>query len=76
MFLTGLCCRCNVQIGFKNQSNVPDPAPALTVDKVMTLVKDVFVSAAERDIYTGDGLHIELVSADGITSQSIQLRRD
>ena len=60
----------------KNQSNVAGPAPALTVDRVVSLVKDVFVSAAERDIYTGDGLHIEVVSADGIRSETMRLRHD
>lgn len=64
------------QIGFKNQSNVPDPLPRLTLDKAVTLVKDVFVSAAERDIYTGDGLHIEVVSADGIQTETMKLRHD
>jgi len=68
------CCGC--QIGFKNQSNVPEPPPPLTVDKAVTLVKDVFTSAAERDIYTGDGLHIEVVSADGIRSEKMKLRCD
>jgi len=55
---------------------VPEPPPPLTVDKAVTLVKDVFTSAAERDIYTGDGLHIEVVSADGIRSEKMKLRCD
>jgi len=55
---------------------VPDPSPRLTVDKAVSLIKDVFVSAAERDIYTGDGLHIEVVSADGIRAETMNLRRD
>jgi len=55
---------------------VPDPPPPLTVDRAVALVKDVFVSAAERDIYTGDGLHIEVVSADGISAETMKLRRD
>jgi len=55
---------------------VPDPPPRLTLDKAVTLVKDVFVSAAERDIYTGDGLHIEVVSAAGIQTETMKLRHD
>jgi len=55
---------------------MPDPLPRLTVDKAVTLVKDVFVSAAERDINTGDGLHVQLVSADGVKSETMKLRRD
>ena len=42
----------------------------------MSLVKDVFISAAERDIYTGDGLQIHVISADGIDSELVPLRRD
>jgi len=60
----------------KNQANVPDPPPPLTVDKAVTLVKDVFLSAAERDIYTGDELVVEVVSATGIQSEKMVLRRD
>jgi len=55
---------------------VPDPPPRLTVDRALSIVKDVFVSAAERDIYTGDGLHIEVVTADGIQGETMSLRRD
>jgi len=55
---------------------VPEPPPPLTLDKVLSLVKDVFVSAAERDIYTGDGLHIDVVSAAGIDTDTMRLRYD
>jgi len=39
------------QFGFKNQQN-HDGVP-LTKDQTVGLVKDIFTSAAERDIYTG-----------------------
>jgi len=55
---------------------VPEPQPRLTLDKAVSLVKDVFVAAAERDIYTGDGLHIETVSAAGIQTETMSLRHD
>ncbi|OWK63099.1 Proteasome subunit beta type-1 [Lonchura striata] len=62
------------QIGFKNMQNV-ERVP-LTLEKALQLVKDVFISAAERDVYTGDALKICIVTKDGIKEQTIQLRKD
>ena len=62
------------QIGFKNQTGV-DKEP-ITREKAVSLIKDVFISAAERDIYTGDGLKIHIISAEGIETELIPLRRD
>lgn len=63
-----------LQIGYKNQANVQhDP---LTEDKAVKLVKDVFISAAERDIYTGDNLHISIITKDGVRTEVFPLRKD
>ncbi|KAL5012148.1 hypothetical protein ScPMuIL_010699 [Solemya velum] len=62
------------QIGFKNQQGVEKVG--LSQEKAVALVKDVFISAAERDIYTGDAIVIQLVTKDGIKSERFQLRRD
>lgn len=62
------------QIGFKNQEGVTH-AP-LTQEKAVALVKDVFISAAERDIYTGDGIVIHITDANGVREESFPLRRD
>ncbi|XP_062515440.1 proteasome subunit beta type-1-like [Corticium candelabrum] len=62
------------QIGFKHQGGV-ERTP-LTLEKTLALVKDVFTAATERDIYTGDGLTINIVTSDGVTSQEFPLRRD
>lgn len=48
----------------------------LTQEKAVQLVKDVFISAAERDVYTGDALHICIITKEGIKEQNIQLRKD
>lgn len=48
----------------------------LTLDKALQLVKDVFISAAERDVYTGDALKICIVTKDGIKEESVPLRKD
>ena len=62
------------QIGYKNQEGVVKTP--LTVEKTVSLIQDVFSAAAERDIYTGDGLRVSVVTAAGIDHRVIPLRRD
>ncbi|XP_065844656.1 proteasome subunit beta type-1-B-like [Oscarella lobularis] len=62
------------QIGFKNQVNIErEPLNAV---KAIALIKDVFTAAAERDIYTGDGLVIKVVTKDGVETHTFPLRKD
>lgn len=63
-----------LQLGYKNQEN-PDRKP-LTVERAVNLVKDVFISAAERDIETGDELVISVITCDGVKTEKFPLRRD
>lgn len=62
------------QIGFKNMEGV-QKVP-LSKDKAVNLVKDVFISAAERDIHTGDGLQIQIITKEGVQLETFPLRRD
>lgn len=48
----------------------------LTLEKSVALVKDVFISAAERDIYTGDSLQYIVMTKDGPKSDTFELRKD
>ncbi|KAI6659108.1 Proteasome subunit beta type-1-B-like [Oopsacas minuta] len=65
------------QIGFKHQNIPEQDRPELTADRAIALVRDVFIGAAERDINTGDGLHMQLVTKDGIkTLDRFPLRKD
>ena len=48
----------------------------LTKDKAVSLIQDVFSAAAERDIYTGDGLLISVITSTGIEQSEVPLRRD
>lgn len=62
------------QVGFKNQPK--QERLALSKEEVVEIVKDGFISAAERDIYTGDGVVINIVTKDGVEVRSYPLRRD
>lgn len=62
------------QIGQKNMLNVKEE-PA-SKEKALSIVKDVFISAAERDIYTGDSILINIITKDGIKEETFQLRKD
>lgn len=62
------------QIGLKNMQNVIK-AP-VSMQRALSVLKDVFISAAERDIYTGDGIIINIINKDGIQEERFELRKD
>jgi len=68
------------QLGLKNQSASFELNKSYTVkaskESVIGLIKDAFIAATERDIYTGDNLIINLVTKNGIQVDNFPLRRD
>jgi 20S proteasome subunit beta 6 len=46
------------------------------MEQAIDLVKDAFVSAGERDIYTGDDVEILIITKDGIRTDSLALKKD
>ncbi|CAG9826993.1 unnamed protein product [Diabrotica balteata] len=62
------------QIGQKNM--LKTSGEPLSQEKALSTLKDVFISAAERDIYTGDSVLINIITKDGVKEESFQLRRD
>lgn len=62
------------QIGYENMDNVT--SEPIHIEKAMALLKDAFISAAERDIYTGDSIFINIITKDGIQEEKFTLRRD
>jgi len=67
------CYDDNSQIGHKNRH---DPNHRLTADEAVAIIKDVFVTATERDIYTGDSVEIKLIKKTGITTELFSLKTD
>jgi len=68
------------QLGKKNQTSAFELNKTYTVksskEQVINLVKDAFISATERDIYTGDSLIINVITKDGVKVEHFPLRRD
>lgn len=53
-----------------------DAVTPLSESDAVDLVKDVFASATERDIYTGDRLEIVVINSFGTHRECIELRKD
>ena len=64
------------KVGLKNlQGAGPGPAN-LPVEEAIKIVKDLMVSAAERDMYVGDSVDIRVITSSGIQQIKYKLRRD
>lgn len=65
------------QVGKKNISPAsPDINKKVTLDEAVDMLHDIFVSAAERDIHTGDGITFKIITKDGIEERTVALRKD
>uniref|UniRef100_A0A7S4N8E0 Proteasome subunit beta n=1 Tax=Odontella aurita TaxID=265563 RepID=A0A7S4N8E0_9STRA len=60
-------------ISHKNRN---DERRELGSDEVVEIVKDAFVTAGERDIYTGDKVEIAVITKDGIQRTTFDLKAD
>lgn len=57
-------------------NNRNDEKRELPHEEVVEMVKDAFVTAGERDIYTGDSVEIKVITKDGIATQTFNLKAD
>jgi 20S proteasome subunit beta 6 len=53
-----------------------DDKPELTSQEVVEIFKDAFLSAGERDIYTGDQVEIMVITAAGMETTTFALKAD
>ncbi len=60
-------------VGHKNRA---DPKPTLTADSVIEILKEGFVTAGERDIYTGDSVELTKIDKTGIHTETFILKAD
>ena len=63
------------QVGRKNMENV-DKDRKIGLDEAVNLVHDLFISAAEREIHTGDQIAFKIITKDGVEDRTVALRRD
>lgn len=63
------------QIGWKDQRSFR-ALDHLDLPTAIDLVKDVFTSAGERDIYTGDSVDIFIIDKDGVRAENFPLKKD
>ncbi|CAG8538584.1 3870_t:CDS:2 [Funneliformis caledonium] len=61
-------------VGHKNQQGVQ--RTDMPLDTAISIAKDAFTSASERDMYTGDYLEIFVIKQGGVTVERVDLRKD
>jgi 20S proteasome subunit beta 6 len=62
------------QVGLKNMKG--ELLPNITKEKALMVIKDSYISAAERDTSTGDGVIINIITKAGIEVMHFPLRKD
>ncbi|XP_034232325.1 proteasome subunit beta type-1 [Thrips palmi] len=62
------------QVGLKNMTNATKEP--ITRERAVAIIKDAFISAAEREIHTGDAVMISIIDKNGIKEERFSLRKD
>jgi len=61
-------------VAYKNTDK--KPLGERSLEETLELVKDIFSSAGERDIYTGDFVDINIITKDGTKYEQFPLKKD
>ena len=64
------------QVGKMNMEGRKQDAGKVSLEEAVNLVHDLFISAAEREIHTGDQIAFKVITKDGIEDRTVALRRD
>lgn len=64
------------RVGLWNIQGLKPGSLNLPVEEATKIIKDVFVSAGERDIYVGDSVLLRIITANGIKEETYNLRKD
>lgn len=64
------------RVGLKNIRGFVPGNVDVPLEEALTIVKDVFVSAGERDMYVGDHVDVRVIKADGIQQHRFDLKLD
>lgn len=64
------------QVGKKNLENLTKQDFKISLDEALKITKDAFTSGAEREITCGDGVHICIITKDGIREEKMPMRKD
>ena len=65
-------------VGGKNRADAPPGGAGfpLTKEAAVEICKDAFVTAGERDIYTGDAVEVFTITKAGVKKERFELKRD
>lgn len=64
------------QVGQKNMEGVDRATFRLSLEEAVKITKDALTSATERDINCGDGIHLCIITKNGIQEEKIEMRKD
>lgn len=60
----------------KREHMTTQAPPDMTLEETLNLLKTAFTAAAERDIFTGSSVQLNIITKDGVRVEELPLRKD